>query len=78
MIKDSLDKNYNKNLEFEKFINSLNDNGYLILKNLISLEKVKDVQKYIDSLTLGPKERITSDNHPFLLEISNNKKIKLY
>ena len=32
-------------------------------------------QKYIDSLSIGPKERITSDNHPFLLEISNNKKV---
>ena len=75
MIKDLEDKNYNKNFEIEKCVNSLNDNGYLILKNLISLEKVKNVQKYIDSLSLGPKERITSDNHPSLLEISNNKKV---
>ena len=64
-----------KDLEIEKCVNSLNDNGYLILKNLIPLKKVKDVQTYINSLSLGPRERITSDNHPFLLEISNNKKV---
>ena len=64
-----------KNDEIQKCVDSLNDNGYLILKNLISLKKVEDFQRYMKSLSLGPKERITSHHHPFLLEISNNKKV---
>ncbi len=75
MIKNIEDENYNKNYEIEKYVNSLKDNGYLILKNLISLKTVKDIKGYIESLSLGPKERITSDNHHSLLEISNNKKV---
>jgi ectoine hydroxylase-related dioxygenase (phytanoyl-CoA dioxygenase family) len=61
--------------EVEEYINNLRDNGFVILRNLLSSKEKTEISRYLDNLKIGPQERITSDDHPYLLKISNNKNI---
>ena len=72
MSKD-VEKHIEEENQISRHVNSINKNGYSILRGIFPPELIQKVYDYIDLIELGTQGRITSRRNKELLKISNNK-----